>query len=108
MEKVKKTLDAEKKAYCIEFKKGVDTYAQNPFLPDNFRHIVQDYSANLEKLGPVYDRVGTHITDVSCNALGYLPKKLETYKKSIKVSDKMPEGLHKLKDYEYERIQYTR
>ena len=42
--------------------------------------------------------------DVSCNALGYLPKKYETYKKSIKMSDKVPEGLHKIKDFEFDRI----
>jgi hypothetical protein len=32
MEKVKKTLEAEKKAYCSDFAKGLDTYADNPHL----------------------------------------------------------------------------
>eukprot|EP00347_Sterkiella_histriomuscorum_P000885 403374149 len=108
MEKMKKSIDNEKKAYCVELKKGIDQYGASPHFSPNLQKIIQEYSTGLEKLAPVYDRATTHIQDVSCNALGYLPKKYETYKKSIKVSDKMPEGVHKLKDYEYERIQYTR
>ena len=69
---------------------------------------IKDFSNKLEKNAPVYTRAEDHIQDVSCNALGYLPKKYETYKKSIKFIDKMPEGVHKLKDFEYERILYTR
>jgi len=42
----------------------------------------------LTKLGPTYEVAAKHIQDVPCNALGYLPKKLENYKKLILVEEK--------------------
>ena len=107
-EKAKKAMDTEKKAYCNDFKKAVDSYAVDPYLSPGLAMIIKRYSQGLDKMSQTYETSMEHITDVPCNALGYLPKKYDNYKKSIKVSDKMPEGLHKIKDYEFERIQYTR
>ncbi|CDW77392.1 UNKNOWN [Stylonychia lemnae] len=107
-EKMKKSLDVEKKAYCIELKKGVDQYAATPYLTPGLSATIKEFSGKLEKNAPVYTRAMDHIQDVSCNALGYLPKKYEQYKKSIKLMEKQPNDAHKLKDFEYERIQYTR
>ena len=77
-------------------------------LSPQLQQTIKQYSAALDKMAAVYDTAGSHIADVSVNALGYLPKKYETYKKSIKVAEKMPEGINKLKDFEFDRIQYTR
>ena len=67
-----------------------------------------DYSAGLERLQTTYDSSTTHIQDVACNALGFLPKKFENHKKSLKLVEKVPESVQKLKDFEFDRIQYTR
>ena len=40
--------------------------------------------------------------------MGYLPKKMEVHKKSMALVAKKETEIHKLKDFEYERIQYTR
>lgn len=106
-EKVKKATEAEKKAYATDFKKGLDTYAQNEHLTPELKKILEEYSAKIEKMNTVYDTSCQHIQDVSCNALGFLPKKYEIHKKTLKLADKAPEAVHKLKDLEFERIQYT-
>ena len=69
--------------------------------------ILKNHAKNLSKIEADYDRATKHITDVSCNALGYLPKKFETYQKSIVVANKIPENYNKLKDFEFDRIEYT-
>jgi hypothetical protein len=38
-----------------------------------------------------------HIQNVSCNALGFLPKKFENHRKALKLSDKVPESVDKIK-----------
>ena len=108
IEKVKKAIEVEKKAYVTEFKKGVDQFAVNENLTPALLQIIADYSAGLDKVGVTFDTAGQHIQDVSCNALGFLPKKYENHKKSLKLAEKVPESIHKLKDFEFDRIQYTR
>lgn len=55
-----------------------------------------------------YDEATKHIQDVSCNALGYLPTKMENHKKNIKLAEKGAEGsIEKLKYFEFDRIVYT-
>ena len=63
-----------------------------------------DFSLALEKNGAVHDTAGNHIQDVACNALGFLPKKFENHKKTLKLAEKVPESVHKLKDFEFDRI----
>ena len=46
--------------------------------------------------------------EVPISSLGYLPKKMETQKKAIKVMSKVEEGKNKLKEFELDRILYTR
>ena len=88
MEKIKKSIDGEKKAICIDFKKGVDTYAENPQHTQKLKQVILNYSAGIAKLDNTFDLASTHIQDVSCNALGYLPKRYEIYKKTIKLGEK--------------------
>ena len=107
MEKVKKALEVEKKAYCIEFKKGLTGYIENQHLSPQFREIMKSFEKQMEMLEKSYDVAIAHINDVSINALGYLPKKFDVYKKTIKLVDKAPESIHKLKDFEFDRLQYT-
>ena len=40
MEKFKKALDLEKKAYTVDFKKGLDTYLEDPNLSPHFTNIL--------------------------------------------------------------------
>ena len=108
LEKVKKAIEQDKKAYTTEFKKGLDSYAENPHLTPQLQKIMTDSSAGLERLQTTYDSSTTHIQDVACNALGFLPKKFENHKKSLKLIEKVPESVQKLKDFEFDRIQYTR
>jgi hypothetical protein len=106
-EKVKKAIEADKKVYSADLKKAVDTFAENQNLAPEFKKIVADYSVKLDRIQGVYDEATMHIQDVSCNALGFLPKKFENHKKTIKLSEKAPDSIHKLKDFEYDRIMYT-
>ncbi|TNV73631.1 hypothetical protein FGO68_gene337 [Halteria grandinella] len=106
-EKVKKAIELEKKTYSTDFKKGIDQYAENIHLPPEFKKILTEYSSSLEKIAPVYDTSCKHIQNVSCNALGFLPKKYDNHKKSLKLADKVPESVHKIKDFEFDRILYT-
>ncbi len=108
IEKHKKSLEVEKKAYGADLKKVFDQYAENPHLTPGLQTIIKDFSGQLEKQQQTYDLAGNHIQDVSCNALGFLPKKFENHKKSFKLAEKVPDSIHKLKDFEFERIQYTR
>ena len=41
--------------------------------------------------------------------MGYLPKKLESHKKMaiLGINGKIPDSIHKIKDYEYDRLEYT-
>jgi len=85
LEKVKKAVEGEKKAYCTELKKAVDSYAENPHLTPGLTKIIKNYSVELDSIQKTYDESTKHIQDVSVNALGYLPTKFETHKKAIKV-----------------------
>lgn len=107
IEKVKKAVKQDKKTYSTDFKKGLDQYAENPHLTPEFKKILTEYSAGLEKLAPTYDIACEHIQNVSCNALGFLPKKYENHRKSLKLAEKVPDAFHKIKDFEFDRIMYT-
>ena len=109
-EKVKKAMEAEKKAYCVDLKKSIDAYfLENPNLTPELKLILKDYSTGLDQLQKVYDESTKHIQDVACNALGHLPTKLDNYyKKNIKLAEKQVEGsIDKLKYFEFDRILYT-
>ncbi len=92
LEKVKKAMEQEKKAYCVEMKRAVDTYAENTNLPLGMTNIIKYYSTGLDDIQKTYDDSTKHIQQVSCNALGYLPTKFETHKKAIKLVDKASEN----------------
>ena len=108
-EKVKKAIEGDKKAYCVDLKRAVDQYLENPNLTPEFVKIMKEYSTGLDQLQKVYDESTKHIQDVSCNALGHLPTKLDNYyKKNIKLAEKQVEGsIDKLKYFEFDRILYT-
>ena len=108
IESFKKQMDAEKKAYSVDLKKAVEQYAQNDNLTPQFKQVLADYGKGLDKVGAVHDTAGLHVQEVAVNALGFLPKKFENHKKTLKLAEKVPESVHKLKDFEFERIQYTR
>lgn len=92
-EKVKKAVEADKKAYCVELKKAVDVYIENPHLTPEYQKILKEYSTGLDQLQKVYDESTKHIQDVACNSLGHLPTKLDNYyKKNIKLAEKNVEG----------------
>ena len=52
-----------------------------------------------------YELATAHIQQVSMSALGFLPKRFELLKKSIKVSKQVPAELPKIHDFEYERME---
>jgi hypothetical protein len=49
-EKVKKAMEADKKAYCVELKKAIDVYIDNPNLTPELKAIMKDYSTGLDQL----------------------------------------------------------
>ena len=51
MEKIKKSLESEKKAYCLDFKKSVDIYSENQALTPGLKEVIKQYSGELEKVG---------------------------------------------------------
>jgi hypothetical protein len=98
LEKVKKAVEAEKRAYCVDLKKAVDSYGENTQLTPGLAKVIKGYSTGLDNIQKVYDDSTKHIQDVSCNALGYLPTKFETHKKAIKLVEKGSENsIEKLK-----------
>lgn len=60
---------------------------------------------NLELLDREYEKAINHIATVAMPALGFLPKRFETLKKSIKIATQVPAELPKVRDFEYERIE---
>ena len=61
LEKVKKAVEAEKRAYCVDFKKAVDSYGENPHLTPGLSKIVKDYSTGLDNISKTYDDSTKHI-----------------------------------------------
>lgn len=73
-----------------------------------FKVVVAELVAKMDELDKVYATTIKHIEGVSISCLAALPKKFETYRKAIKVSDKQPSELHKIKDFEFDRLEHTK
>ena len=93
-EKIKNQLENDRKLYCIDLKKNLQLYAgQNQVETENFKRTILELVAKMDELDKVYGTTIRHIETVSMGALSTLPKKFETYKKAIKVSDKQTSEL---------------
>ena len=66
---------------------------------------IQGIVKKLDELNAHYNLAISHIQDVSMPALGYLPKRFEVLKKSIKVAQQVPAEIDKIRDFEYERLE---
>ena len=90
-------------------KKCLQAYAsQNQIETEQFKVVVFELAAKMDELDRVYSTTIRHLESVSIASLVSLPKKLESYKKAIKVSDKQPTELQKAKDFEYDRLESTK
>ena len=56
----------------------------------------------------MYGTTIKHIDSVAVGALNQLPARYDQYKAAIKKSDKTPAELQKIKDLEYDRLEYTK
>ena len=62
----------------------------------------------MDELDKVYEKTIKHIETVAVGALNMLPNKYKTYASAIKNSVKNPADLGKIKDFEYDRLEYTK
>ena len=62
----------------------------------------------MDELDKVYEKTIKHIETVAIGALNMLPNKYKTYSTAIKNSVKNPAELGKIKDFEYDRLEYTK
>ena len=107
--KIKASLEIERKTYCVDLKKSLMTYSnQNPIEQIKFKLCVDEFQNKLEELDKVYEKTIKHIETVAIGAMNTLPTKYEGYKAAIKKSDKQPAELAKIKDFEYDRLEYTK
>jgi hypothetical protein len=99
MNKLKKQLDEERKAYCQDFKQSLQSYLgfKDVHTPD-FAKTIEKYIENLNKLNEVYNTTMNHIDRVAMNALGSQPTNLDNKKKLIKVDWK------RIQEVEHERL----
>ena len=67
--------------------------------------MIQSVVKKLEELNGHYLTAIKHMQDVAMPALGYLPKRFETLKKSIKVAKQVKAEIPKIQDFEYERLE---
>ena len=109
LEKMKQQLDAERRTYCVDLKKNLIEYgSKNQIDSEQFNMIVQELAGQMDKVDKVYTQAISHIDKISITSLNVLPKKYEDYKKAIKSSDSNPSELQKIKDLEYDRIEFTK
>jgi ABC-type Zn uptake system ZnuABC Zn-binding protein ZnuA len=73
-------------------------------LSPHLASIIKNFAKKIDNLEVAYDQATSHINEVSINALGYLPKRFESNKKLIVISDKAQDNVHRLKDFEFDRI----
>ena len=86
VEKGRAQLEAERKTYCEQFKQHLVAYiADETIFTGTFIKNIQGIIKKLDELNGHYLQAIKHMQDVSMPALGYLPKRFETLKKSIKV-----------------------
>ena len=87
VEKGRAQLDTERRAYCIEFKKNLQAYASDEtiFTP-TYLSTIMSIIKKLDELDQHYLLAIRHMQDVAMPGLGYLPKRFEALKKSIKVA----------------------
>eukprot|EP00352_Strombidinopsis_acuminata_P006063 CAMPEP_0176361118 /NCGR_PEP_ID=MMETSP0126-20121128/17512_1 /TAXON_ID=141414 ORGANISM="Strombidinopsis acuminatum, Strain SPMC142" /NCGR_SAMPLE_ID=MMETSP0126 /ASSEMBLY_ACC=CAM_ASM_000229 /LENGTH=92 /DNA_ID=CAMNT_0017716523 /DNA_START=265 /DNA_END=543 /DNA_ORIENTATION=- len=84
MDKIRQSMEADKKAYCTDLKNALKVYANAPLVHGPmYRLFVDDLPKKIEKLEKEYDMAIKHIADVSVNAMGYLPKKYDKFKKPV-------------------------
>ncbi len=106
VEKGRAQLEAERRAYCVEFKKTLVAYASDEtiFTP-TYLSTINSIVKKLDELDQHYLLAIRHMQDAAMPGLGYLPKRFETLKKSIKVAKQSPADIPKIRDFEYERIE---
>ena len=106
MDKGQRSMESERKAYCEEFKNHLVKYiADESIHSKTYVSSIQGIIAKLDELNTAYLTAIKHMTDVSMPALGYLTKRFDVLKKSIKVGSKTsPADLGKIRDFEYERL----
>jgi len=108
-EKMQKVLEAERRAYCSDFSRGLEQLTQHGHFKGQFKEVLLEMVKQLrEHLDQKYAAAIQSIRDNSCQAMGYLPNKLDNFKKRIKLADKQPDNVHKMKDFEFHRIADTK
>ena len=70
--------------------------------------IVLELAQKMDQIDKVYETTIRHIETVSLTSLNVLPKKFDDYKKALKTADQKPSELQKIKDFEYDRIEFTK
>ena len=87
VEKGRAQLEGERKAYCEQFKMHLQAYiAEQNLFPGTYVKTIQGIVAKLDELNGHYLEAIKHMQDVAMPALGFLPKRFETLKRSIKVA----------------------
>ena len=79
--------------------------ADETIFTGTFIKNIQGIIKKLDELNGHYLQAIKHMQDVATPALGYLPKRFETLKKSIKVAKQVKTEMPKIQDFEYERIE---
>ena len=106
VEKGRAQLESERKAYCETFKLHLIAYISDESIyAGTYLKTVQSVIKRLDELNGHYLQAIKHMQDVAMPALGYLPKRFETLKKSIKVVKQVKAEIPKIQDFEYERLE---
>lgn len=66
---------------------------------------IQSVIKKLDELNNHYLEAIKHMQDVAMPALGFLPKRFDTLKKSIKVAKQVKAEIPKIQDFEFERLE---
>ena len=106
VEKGRSQLESERKVYCEELKKHLIAYCADETIgTSSYITSIQSIVKKLDELNTHYMTAIKHMQEVSMPALGYLPKRFEQLKKSIKVAKQVPGEVPKIRDFEYERLE---
>ena len=99
----------ERKAYCVDMKDALIKYANRHQIDsEQFKMIVLELAQKMDQIDKVYETTIRHIETISLTSLSVLPKKFDDYKKALKTADQKPSELQKIKDFEYDRIEFTK
>lgn len=84
-------------------------YAQAPVVhTKTYTSILNKFCKDVNNLDEAYNKCLTHLANVPCNAIGYLPKKYDMYKKLIKTGQKDSKMLFKIMDLEWDRLETSK